>query len=243
MMTYIMAQWILLLSILTWSTVTVAFTTKNGRMTSTWRMPLFLLSTTQQQLPGDLDTEALYAQSTFPIPPNELIQKAKDVIINQGMGLKDNGACLADNFIFRAAFVETNRDEFFAALQAFKLEDSFDLKQQYYGWMVDPLQTNRVLFYNRQEGKHIQSFMGAAPTNQTLILPPQCLHIDFNTDGKVIEFGFYVVDWAQGNTGGLGGAYGIGRPLPFPEGQPYRMSLRRRAFTVVASFLTKLSKK
>lgn len=88
--------------------------------------------------------------------------------------------------------------------------------------------------------------MGAKATNKTLVLPPQSLHLDFTEDGKVSEFGFYVVDRAQGNTGGLGGAfgffYGVGRPLPFPEGKPYKMSLKRRVFSIIARFLSKFSK-
>ena len=202
------------------------------------------MSTTSYE--GDLDTEALYAKSDFPIKPNDLVTMAKDVIINKGIGLKDK-SCLADDFIFRAAFVETPKDEFFAALKSFKLEDSFDLKHQYFGWTVDPLMTNRVWFFNRQEAKHTGDFMGAKADGKELILPPQCYHVDFNKDGKVTEFGFYVIDRAQGNTGGLGGAfgffYGVGRPLPFPEGKPYKMSLRRRMFTLVARFLSKFSKK
>ena len=39
------------------------------------------------------------------------------------------------------------------------------------------------------------------------------------------RFGGYVMDRRQGNTGGLGGLlgpfYAIGKPLPFPEAQPY----------------------
>jgi hypothetical protein len=202
---------------------------------------------TPQTYQGDLDTDALYAKSTFPIKPDELIALAKDVIVNKGIGLKDNGECLADDFIFRAAFVETPKDEFFKALKSFSLEDSFDLKQQYFGWVVDPLQPDRVWFYNRQEAKHVGDFMGAKPTNKILVLPPQSLHLDFTPGGKVKEFGFYVVDRNQGNTGGLGGAfgffYGVGRPLPFPEGKPYKMSLRRRLFTAVAGFLSKFSRK
>ena len=205
------------------------------------------LQMSTQLYQGDLDTKELYAKSTFPIKPDELVILAKDVIVNKGIGLKDDGACLADDFIFRAAFVETPKHEFFNALKTFKLEDSFDLKQQFFGWTVDPLQTNRVWFFNRQEATHVADFMGVKPTNKTLVLPPQCYHLDFTKDGKVCEFGFYVVDRAQGNTGGLGGAfaffYGVGRPLPFPEGKPYKMSLRRRLFSVVAGFLSRMSKK
>lgn len=242
-----MNNWIvcfILVSLTFASQSTLAFTPS---VPSESRGMLSWLFGTTQLLQGELDTETLYDKSAFPIKPDELIRLAKDVIITRGVGLKDGGECLAENFVFRAAFVETSRDEFFTALKTFKLEDSFELKQQYFGWVVDPIQTNRVLFFNRQEGKHIGNFMGAKPTNETLILPPQCLHVDFNNDGKVIEFGFYVVDRAQGNTGGLGGAfgffYGVGKPLPFPECQPYTMSLRRRLFTVVANFLTKAMKK
>jgi hypothetical protein len=200
-----------------------------------------------QRYEGDLDTDMLYVQSKFPINPFDLVKMAKDVVCNKGIGLKDDGECLADDFVFRAAFVETPKDEFFQALKSFKLEDSFDLKQQYFGWTVDPLQTNRVYFFNRQEATFVKDFMGAKADNKHLILPPQCYHVDFNDDGKVTEFGFYVVDRAQGNTGGLGGAfaffYGVGRPLPFPEGKPYKMSLRRRLFTALTRLLSKFSKK
>lgn len=202
---------------------------------------------TAEKLPGDLDTDLFYVESTFPINQFDLVKMAKDVVIDKGIGLKDDGECLADDFMFRAAFVETPKDEFFSALKTFKLEDSFNITQQYFGWTVDPLQTNRVWFFNRQEATHVGEFMGAKPDNKLLVLPPQCYHVDFNEDGKVTEFGFYVIDRAQGNTGGLGGAfgffYGVGKPLPFPEGRPYKMSLRRRLFTVVARFLSKFSKK
>jgi hypothetical protein len=180
---------------------------------------------------GDLDTESLLSKSTFPIMPDDLIALAKETVFVKGTGTKDGGECLADDFVFRAAFVEVPKDEFMKALETFSLEDSFDLKQQMFGWSVDPTQPNRVWFMNRQEGTHVNDFMGVKPTGKHLILPPQNLHIDFNEQGQVIEFGFYTVDRAQGNTGGLGGAfaffYGVGRPLPFPEGKPYKYSFRR----------------
>ena len=205
------------------------------------------LRATTDTYPGDLDTASLYAESTFAIKPDNLIALAKDTITNKGIGLKDDGECLADDFMFRAAVVETNKKDFFSALKSFNLEDSFDLKQQYFGWTVDPLQTNRVYFFNRQEGKHVKDFMGAKATNNTLVLPPQCLHLDFTPDGKVSEFGFYVVDRAQGNTGGLGGAfgffYGVGKPLPFPEGKPYKKSLQRRIFSGLIGLLTRFAPK
>ena len=119
--------------------------------------------------------------------------------------------------------------------------DSFDIEQNFFGFTVDPLQTNRVWFFSRQIAKHIAPFMGAQPENTmdegVLTLPPQLLHLDFNSDGKVTEFGFYTVDRRQGNTGGLGGAfgffYGVGRPLPIRECQPYKPSFRFRMLNLL----------
>jgi hypothetical protein len=196
---------------------------------------------------GDLDTEALLAKSTFAIKPDDLIAATKEFVFIKGSGTKDEGESLADDFVFRAAFVEVTKDKFLEALQGFSLEDSFELKQQFFGWTVDPLQPNRVWVLNRQEGVHTNDFFGAKATGKTLVLPPQSLHFDFNEDGKCTEFGFYTVDRNQGNTGGLGGAfaffYGVGRPLPFPEGKPYRFSLQRRFVEGVAGFFSKFAKK
>jgi len=85
--------------------------------------------------------------------------------------------------------------------------------------------------------------MGAEPTGNKLILPPQAFHIDFNEEGNMKELGFYTVDRRHGNTGGLGGAfgyfYGVGKPLPIPECQPYKRSKRFR----MLNFMGKLGKK
>jgi hypothetical protein len=197
---------------------------------------------------GDLDTEALLAESTFPIKPDDLIAVAKDFVFVKKNGIADKGASLADDFVFRAAFVEVlEKEKFVEALEGFNLEASFELKSQYFGWTVDPTQPNRVWVYNRQEGIHTNDFVGVKPTGKKLVLPPQSIHMDFNEDGKCKEFGVYTVDRGQGNTGGLGGVfaffYGVGRPLPFPEGKPYKFSLRRRLVEGVANIARKFSKK
>ena len=53
----------------------------------------------------------------------------------------------------------------------------------------------------------------------------------------------YVVDRKVGNTGGLGGLYGIlyaiGRPLPFREARPWTPSLPYRAFQAVGGFIAR----
>jgi len=196
-------------------------------------------------LVGELDEEALFAASTFPISPMDLIARAKEVL-NPGikLGTEDGGDCLADDFEFVAAVVgPIGKKEYIEALQSFRLEDNFDITPNFYGFLVDPMQTNRVWFFNRQEALQKETFAGAQPTGEKLILPPQTYHIDFNEQGMMKEFGFYTTDRRYGNTGGLGGAfgyfYGVGKPLPIPECQPYKQSKRFR----LLNFLGRVGKK
>jgi len=197
----------------------------------------------------DLDDNAAASTApAFPIASQELIALAKKVVYEKRIGLNDNGDCLADNFTFRAQFVEVDKKGMLSALNSFNLEDSFDMIQYFYGWMTDPMQPGRVWFMNRVEAKHVNKFMGVKPDGKELVLPPQLFHMDFDpATKKVTEFGFYTVDRAQGNTGGLGGAfayfYGVGRPLPFPEAKPYKKSFRRRLVEGLGALATKFQKK
>lgn len=209
-------------------------------------------------LPGEVNIESAYSSSTFPIKPSDLIIRTKEVLSPQiGIGTQDNGACLADTFEFVAAVVgPINKVEYLEALSSFKLEDSFNIQQNFYGFVVDPMQTNRVWFFSRQVATQVAPFMGVDPTvgeggddekKRELTLPPQCFHIDFTTDGLVQELGFYTVDRRQGNTGGLGGAfgyfYGVGKPLPIRECQPYKPSLRFRMLGLLGKIGKKFSSK
>mmetsp|Transcript_35955 Transcript_35955/g.52803 ORF Transcript_35955/g.52803 Transcript_35955/m.52803 type:complete len:235 (-) Transcript_35955:261-965(-) len=203
-------------------------------------------------LPGEVDTTAAFAASTFPISPSDLINRAKQVLSPEiGIGTKDSGACLATDFEFVAAVVgPIGREEYLDALGGFKLEESFDIEQNTFGFTVDPLQPNRVWWYGRQISTQIAPFMGAEPSADSsteLTLPPQSFHMDFNEDGLVKEFGFYTVDRRQGNTGGLGGAfgyfYGVGKPLPIRECQPYKPSFKFRMLGLIGKIGKKLSSK
>jgi len=195
-----------------------------------------------------VDEEALFLASDFPIKPEDLIARAKEVL-TAGIGTKDEGACLAEGFEFCAPVVgPLPKEEYLKALGNFKLEESFDLNAQYHLFRVDPTQTNRVWFHTRTLGKHVaDSTVFGKATNKDIINPPQCMHLDFTADGLVKEFGFYTVDRRQGNTGGLGGAfaffYGVGRSLPFPEMHPYKPSKRYRLFQLIGKLQSKFSKK
>jgi hypothetical protein len=211
------------------------------------------LAMTSNLIPGEVDIAQAFAKSTFPIAPDALIRRAKEVLSPPiELGTKDDGKCLADDFEFVAAVVgPIPKEDYLKALGGFKLTESFDIEQNYFGFVVDPIQFNRVWFFTRQVAKHIAPFMGAQPNvtmdGGILTLPPQLMHIDFNADGLVKEFGFYTVDRRQGNTGGLGGAfgyfYGVGKPLPIPECQPYKPSFRFRMLNLIGKIGNKLAKK
>lgn len=196
-----------------------------------------------------VDTKAAYEASTFPIAPDDLIIRAKEVLgPDISIGTKDGGACLADDFEFVAAVVgPIPKDEYLDALGNFKLDESFDIDPNFFGFVVDPMQTNRVWFMGRSISKHVDTFVGVEATGKELVLPPQQFHLDFNEEGLVKEIGFYTVDRRQGNTGGLGGAfgyfYGVGKPLPIPEAQPYKPSKRFRFLQFVGAVAKKFQKK
>lgn len=196
-----------------------------------------------------VDEKAAFSKSTFPIGPEDLILRAKQVIgADIGIGTKDGGECLADDFCFCAAVVgPLPKSEYLGALGSFNLEDSFDITQNAFGFNVDPLQPNRVWWFSRQVAKHVNTFAGVEASGNELELPPQVLHLDFNEDGKVREFGFYTVDRRQGNTGGLGGAfgyfYGVGKKLGFPEAMPYKPSFRFRMLQKIGALARRLQNK
>ena len=62
--------------------------------------------------------------------------------------------------------------------------------------------------------------------------------------GKVIVCSLYFLN---SNTGGLGGAfgyfYGVGRPLPFPEGRPFKKSFQFRLLEFIGNLGKMLKKK
>merc|ERR1712094_19696 len=137
-----------------------------------------------------VDEEALFLASDFPIKPEDLIARAKEVL-TAGIGTKDEGVCLAEGFEFCAPVVgPLPKEEYLKALGNFKLEESFDLNAQYHLFRVDPTQTNRVWFHTRTLGKHVaDSTVFGKATNKEIVNPPQCMHLDFTADGLVKEFG------------------------------------------------------
>jgi len=235
--------------VLSFSVAVQSFTETTINVTSKRNSAMAPLPSAETMFDQRIDEEALLSKSTFPIKPDDLITRALEVLSPKvGIGTKDGGECLADDFEFVAAVVgPINRKEYLNALGTFDLESAFDIAPNFYGMSVDPMQPNRVWFFNRVEATHKGVFMGAEPTGKQIVYPPQIHHIDFNDDGKVREYGFYTADRRQGNTGGLGGAfgfmYGVGKPLPIPECQPYKQSFRFRMLNLIGRLGQRLQKK
>lgn len=228
------------------SQVVAAFTpsTTNNKSSNTQRSS----ATTSVLGDYEVNSEELFASSTFPIKPDDLIERAKEVLSEKvNIGTADGGVCLADDFTFRAQFVEIKKEGYLNALKNFDLQKSFDIKPNFFGFTVDPMQTNRVWFYSRSVSKQIDTFQNVEPIDKVIKLPPQCFHLDFNEDGLIKEVGFYTADRAQGNTDGLGGAfayfYAVGKPLPFPEAKPYKPSFRYSMLQKFSKLAEKLQKK
>ena len=70
---------------------------------------------------GEVDESAMFAASTFPIKPDALIERAKEVL-EAGVGTKDGGACLAPDFEFCAAVVgPLGKEQYLGALDNFRV--------------------------------------------------------------------------------------------------------------------------
>ena len=135
------------------------------------------------------------------------------------------------------------KDEFLSAIGSVDMKTAFpDFQGEFYNFNVDPFEGNRVWYIARGRGTNTGPLPPFAPTatNKPLVNPPQACSLTFDESGLVTKYTIgYIMDRTVGNTGGLGGLYGvlyaIGRPLPFPEARPWRMS-KRSGFPPLASF-------
>ncbi|KAF8056384.1 hypothetical protein HT031_006384 [Scenedesmus sp. PABB004] len=218
---------------------------------------------------------ALLAASTFPLPPERLVELAKDVL---RAGVHKCGR-LARDFTFSAPFIgpvgpeargcarlraararpaRTRRraaprrpswprraprraQGFASTMETLSLDTVFpDMAPRVHHLRADPLLPGRVWFTTRPVGTHLGYLTAklpvpVAPTGKVVELPPQTSSLTFNAEGEVVDFTMgYVQDRRLGNSGGLGGAFGllyaIGCPFPFPEGKPWAPSLQQRLF-------------
>ena len=195
------------------------------------------------------DDKKMLAEASFAIPPEDLIFLAKRFLASRG-GFGADPKLLADNFNFIGPVVgPLSKDAFIGAIASVDIATGFpDFEPQFHNFRVDPFEGDRVWYTARGRGTNtgpLPPFSPAA-TGKSLVNPPQACSLTFNDKGEVIKYTIgYVMDRDVGNTGGLGGLYGImyaiGKPLPFPEAQPWKMSKRYRAFNAVGNFVTKFA--
>ena len=181
------------------------------------------------------DEAALLAASTFPIDPDTLVGLAKAFVAAQVAGTADgsNGGSdwFAPDFRFVAPVVGPfDKAEFIDSLKSFELRTAFpNLNSNFHHFRVCPFEPNRVWFSIKFVGTNDGPVLGRPATGRKVESPVQAHSLTFNEKGEVQKLTIgYVLDKETGNTGGLGGVFGlfyaIGYALPFPEAQPYSPS-------------------
>ena len=183
-----------------------------------------------------VDVDAMIAANPFAVSPEDLIAKTKAILAaNNGA---EDPSLLASDFKFVAPVVgPLPKDDFLKAFASFQIEEAFpDAKFGYYAFRVDPFEPNRVWFDARFKGTNTGTLAGSlAPTGIAVDAPPQACSMRFNDKGEATQLTVgYVMDRQIGNTGGLGGVFGILYAIGY--GLPSRRRSRgRRASSTTSS--------
>jgi hypothetical protein len=207
--------------------------------------------------PWELDAERLMTKNTFPIKPAALITRCKEVIEKAFSNTDENngviGICAQDlaedSVVHFGPSMMLSKDEYLRAVQDMQVQNAFpDFSPNFHNFAVDPVLTNRVWFMSYARGVHNgkESAVFGKPSHVAICLPPTTFSMTFNSDGAVVAMTGAVADATQGNTQGIGGfmglMYGVGKPLPFPEAQPYSKSVGRIAYERVAALHTRVNR-
>jgi len=197
-----------------------------------------------------VDEAALLSEKAFALPPDELIARAKAFLLSAG-GFGADPDLMSESFRFVAPVVgPLSKTKFVEAIGSVDINSAFpDFQGEFYGFHVDPFEGDRVWYTARGRGTNTGPLPPFAPepTGLPLVNPPQACSLTFGEDGLVTKYTIgYVMDRECGNTGGLGGLYGvlyaIGKGLPFPEAQPWKISMRYRLFQKVGALASSLKK-
>jgi len=197
------------------------------------------------------EPEQLSKRSEPALPPHEMILIAKRFLASQG-GLGGDAEMLSRSFTFEGPVVgPLSKTEFVDAIGSVDFSAAFpEFTSEFYGFHVDPFEGDRVWYTARGKGKNTGPLVPFVPetsgTGKMVVNPPQVCSITIDqSTGLISKYTIgYVVDRTVGNTGGLGGLYGIlyalGRPLPFPEANPWKKSIQYNLFQKIGGLIQKL---
>eukprot|EP00439_Symbiodinium_sp_Y106_P070397 s141_g12.t1 len=196
------------------------------------------------------DEEAKRKEKPFPFSEEELIRRAK---IYLALNQDDVTApeLLAEDFEFAGPIIgPLGKAKYIEQFKSFNFREAFpDAVNEWHHFRVDPFEPNRVWFTTRGHGTNtgLAPPLITEPTGKVFENPPQACSLRFNEAGEVTQYTIgYVMDRRVGNTGGVGGLmgilYAVGKPFPYPEGQPYQPSWQRTLVNSVVEFLQQFSK-
>ena len=158
-----------------------------------------------------------------------LIEKTKDIVDNKsGFYSPADPDVFAEDFVFRGPYVgPLNKKDYVGTMDAFSIHKSFpDISANSWGYSIDPKDPNRVWFMCRNTGTFngepmLPDLLNIQPNDGKLEGPPETFSVVYDDDKKIkyLTVG-YVADRFDGNTEGLGAAFGIfkiiGLPAPGP---------------------------
>eukprot|EP01024_Parvocaulis_polyphysoides_P014139 TRINITY_DN156_c0_g1_i3.p1 TRINITY_DN156_c0_g1~~TRINITY_DN156_c0_g1_i3.p1 ORF type:complete len:288 (-),score=27.81 TRINITY_DN156_c0_g1_i3:224-967(-) len=192
----------------------------------------------------DEDVAKMIKDFNFPISSETMIEKAKQFVLSQQETGAFDADMMADDFQFVAPIIgPLKKEEFLKAFARFKIDKFTDTRTNYHNLMIDPFQPNRVWMFSAGRGKLTGPLPnGQFKENMKYIAPPEANSVTFNEQGKITKFTVgYVMDRTVGNSGGLGGIFGLlyafGNPLPFPEAKPLKLSWQFRLFFLLGRLL------
>lgn len=210
---------------------------------------VYMVASDVESNPIFIDEKVMLENQGFKLAPDEMIRLAKTFLVSRG-GFGADPALLSDDFKFIGPVVgPLSKDAFVSAIGSVDIKTGFpDFKGEFYGFRVDPFDGDRVWYIARGRGTNTGPLPPFAPTatGKSLVNPPQACSLTFNEEGLVTKYTIgYVMDRDVGNTGGLGGLYGvlyaIGKPLPFPEAQPWSISKRYWLFQKLGNLASRMA--
>jgi hypothetical protein len=154
-----------------------------------------------------------------PFPETVMIQLAKGVLASE-LGTKDPDL-LSDSFTFCGPLVgPLDKTSFIDAFSSFNIREALpDLEENYSNFRVDPYDPYRIWYDVQGSGTRTGMLGGKEGNGAKYQGPPEASSMTFDDDGFCTRLtAGAVMDPTIGNTGGLGGVFGIfyatGVPLP-----------------------------